>query len=225
MSNDKLYNERNYLVYKGKLLEEDKMLEILSSNKYKYPDEITTFYKKNNVLFLRNNLSDNNIEFNDYIIHKYKDYIYLIDFDISRIEYNDGYLDVDETNNYYGSMELKELYRILGLNNKNYHELLPKLLYNSNNNILAYKIIKLLIDKNISYIIYNWKNNKLTALTINKGYNNNNYNGNIYYANLFNNEQMLSNNKELLSEFSNNIKELPQNQLYSNKKIKKLVLK
>ena len=76
MSNDKLYNERNYLVYKGKLLEEDKMLEILSSNKYKYPDEITTFYKKNNVLFLRNNLSDNNIEFNDYIIHKYKDYIY-----------------------------------------------------------------------------------------------------------------------------------------------------
>ena len=123
-------------------------------------------------------------------------------------------------------MELKELYRILGLNNKNYHELLPKLLYNSNNNILAYKIIKLLIDKNISYIIYNWKNNKLTALKINKEeHNNNNYNGNIYYVNLFNNEQMLSNNKELLSEFSNNIKELPQNQLYSNKKIKKLVLK
>ncbi len=223
------YKDRNYLVYKGRSISEKELIKVISSPYFRYDEEQTLSYAKNDIKILRNNYGGDFQDFNDYKIHHYKNYAYLFDFDINSLmmQYEGEPLECDMDEDILpelcgGYNDVKDIFRFAELNGDNYYELLPKLLYNSNDSDLAYLLLKYYAPDNLSYVIADKETNNIQAITIkNQRLNNINYDG-LYFTKINDDEQLLSNNKELLEEFSNQVKKLSDNSVYKNGKVKKL---
>ena len=219
------YRDRNYIVFKGKSIDNDDIINAMG----KYCDDEKTFslLRVNDVRMVRNIWYDSNnrlMDFKDYIIHNYHNYSYILDFDITSLmwQYSGHELDADSLGIYGGYDGLIDLISFAELDEDNYYEILPKLLYNSNNNDLSYLIMKYFAPENLSYVIYNSENDKINAISIqNQDLMFRNYDG-IYYSLLNGNEQILSNNPELLSEFTNDINKIPENSIYEDGMIRTL---
>ena len=206
------YRDRNYIVFKGKSIDNDDIINAMG----KYCDDEKTFslLRVNDVRMVRNIWYDYDnrlMDYKDFIIHNYKNYSFLIDFDINSLM-----MEVDY------NLNLRDIFQFAELDEDNYYEILPKLLYNSNNNDLSYLIMKYFAPENLSYVIYNSENDKINAISIqNQDLMFRNYDG-IYYSLLNGNEQILSNNPELLSEFTNDINKIPENSIYEDGMIRTL---
>ena len=206
------YRDRNYIVFKGKSIDNDDIINAMG----KYCDDEKTFslLRVNDVRMVRNIWYDYDnrlMDYKDFIIHNYKNYSFLIDFDINSLM-----MEVDY------NLNLRDIFQFAELDEDNYYEILPKLLYNSNNNDLSYLIMKYFAPEKWSYVIYNSEKDKINAISIqNQDLMFRNYDG-IYYSLLNGNEQILSNNPELLSEFTNDINKIPENSIYEDGMIRTL---
>ena len=220
------YRDRNYLVYKGNQKEYKDLLEVISNPKYRNSDEKTNTSIRKDIMFLRNYTHNKESDkyIIDYMIHFYRDYTYIFDFDIeSLMKCKETEKDKEIIKSFYGGYYgFKDILQTVELNNQESYKLLPKLLSESNKNDLAYFLLELYTPDNLSYVMHDQKTNTLEAITIqNNNLPENNYDG-VYYSITDKDEELFSNNPELLLEFSSNIEKLPENSLYKNQKVRKI---
>ena len=223
------YRDRNYLVYKGNSISSDDIMEVMFMPEYYCDEKKYSTLRVNDVKMVRNLWYDEEnklLDFHEYAIHNYNDYSYILDFDVTDLAmfYEGEDIQIESFSSticggYYG---LKDIFKLAHLNDENFHQLLPKLLYNSNDSELAYNVLNFYSPGNMSYVIYNKKTDKLNAINVEKNLPSAvNYDG-VYYSLVNGNEQLLSNNPKLLSEFSNIVYKLPENTLYEDGMVRKL---